>query len=73
MAQYVDVNGLEFNCSVDGAVITCPSTFTYNFESLKDENGETVVDEEGNPREAYHSAWLVIGVFLPVKNRVAAS
>ena len=49
VAQYVDANGLEFTCSVDGAVITCPSTFTYNFESFNDENGEPVVDEDGNP------------------------
>ena len=48
-AQYVDANGLEFNCTVDGAVITCPSTFTYNVPSYTDENGEIVVDEEGNP------------------------
>ena len=48
-AHYVDINGIEFNCVRDGLAITCPSTFSFATESYNDENGDLVVDDQGNP------------------------
>ena len=48
-AKYVDLYGITFDCAREGNVVTCPSTFTFAFETYNDENGDPVVDEEGNP------------------------
>ena len=47
--QYVDLYNINFACDRDGNVITCPSTFTFAFETYTDEEGSLVVDEDGNP------------------------
>lgn len=46
--QYVDLFDITFDCDRDGSVITCPSTFTFAFETYNDEEGNPVVDEDGN-------------------------
>ncbi len=48
-AQYVDLFDITFSCDRDGNVITCPSTFTFAFDTYNDEDGNLVVDEDGNP------------------------
>lgn len=46
--QFIDLYDVAFNCGRDGNTITCPSTFTVAPETYNDEEGNPVVDEDGN-------------------------
>ena len=47
--SYVDNYDIAFDCTRDGSVIACPNSFTGPVESYNDQDGNVVVDDNGNP------------------------
>ena len=47
--MYVDNYDIVFDCTRDGTVITCPNAFTGAVESYNDQDGNVVLDDNGNP------------------------